>query len=211
MQDHYYQIRFMAANYSRLQGLRALPPGILAVFVAVWALFNQGPNADLSKPILVAILAALLYWLTDRYYNHVFGQVKPTPHQRRWEFVSSVGFSVLALLAFILDTTEILSISTLGLVLAASFFEYVWRANKSEWRKVLLLFPENIIASILIVSISLLPWFGISWWRLLGMKSQIVAVFMVFGIIIILTGILGHVRMLRALSTVKAKSNANTL
>jgi hypothetical protein len=211
MQDHYTQIRFMAANYSRLQGLRALPPGILAVFVAVWALYNQGPSADLSKPILVAILAALLYWLTDRYYIHVFGQVKPTPHQRRWEFISSVGFSVLALLAFMLDTTEILSISTLGLVLAASFFEYVWRANKSEWRKVLLLFPENIIASILIVIISLLPWFGISWWRLLGMKSQIVAVFMVFGIVIILTGILGHVRMLQALSTVKAKSNANTL
>jgi hypothetical protein len=211
MQDHYAQIRFMAANYSKLQGLRALPPGILAVFVAIWALYNQGPTADLSEPILVAIGAALLYWLIDRYYSIVFGQVKQTPRQRKWECISSAGFGVLALLAFLLDTTEILPISTLGLVLAASFFEYIWRANKPEWRIILPLFPENIIASILIVIMGLLPLFGISWWMILGIKSQIVGVFMIFGMVIVLTGILGHLRMLQALSTVKAKPDAHTL
>ncbi len=211
MEDHYYQIRFMAANYSKLQGLRALPPGILAVFVAVWALYNQGPTADLSEPIVVTIGAVLLYWLIDRYYRLVFGQVRHTPHQRKWEFILSAGFGVLALLAFILDTTKMLPISTLGLVLSASFFEYIWRANISEWRKILSLFPENIVASILITIISLLPLFGISWWHILGIKSQIVGVFMIFGIVIILTGILGHLRMLHILSTVKANSDANTL
>jgi hypothetical protein len=211
MQDTYAYIRFITTNYTKLQGLRAIPPGILAVFVTVWSLSNQGSSTDLSAPILVAILTALLYWLIDRYYNRAFGQVKQTSQQRRWEFVSSAGFGMLALLTFVLDTTELLPISTLGLVLAASFFEYVWRANRSEWKKVVLLLPENIIASILIVIISILPLFGISWWHTLGIKSQIVAIFLIFGIVIIVTGILGHLRMVRTLSAAEAKSDANTL
>lgn len=211
MQNHYTQIRFIAANYSRLQGLRAIPVGILSVFVSIWALYNHGSSAHLSEPILVAFLTALLYWLTDRYYNRVYGQVKPASRQRRSEFVASVAFGMLGLLAFILDTTRLLPISTLGLVLAASFFEYVWRANRSEWGKILTLFPENIIAAILIIIISLLPLLGISWWNSLGIRSQVVGVFMIFGVIIILTGIWGHIRLLRILPAGEVKPDENAL
>jgi len=203
MQERYIQIQFITANYSRLQGLRAIPVGMLAVFVSIWALYNQGPTADLSAPILVAVVGALLYWLTDRYYNRVFGQVKQTPRHRMWEFVSSVSFGVLGLLAFVLDTIQVLTISTLGLVFAASFFEYFWRANKSEWGKIFTLFPENVVAAVLVVVVSFLPLFGISWWNALGIKSQVVGVFMVVGIVMILTGIWGHIRLVHALSTVE--------
>jgi uncharacterized membrane protein len=211
MQDRYTQIRYMAANYSRLQGLRAVPVGILAVFVSIWSLYNHGPSADLSAPILVAIAVALLYWLTDRYYNRALGQVKQTPLQRKREWIASAIAAILGLLAFVLDTTEILSISTLGLVFAASFFEYLLRADRTEWRKIFLYYPENIIAAILIVVISLLPLFGISWWENIGIRSQVVGVFLVVGIVILVTGIWGHIHMMRDLSPEKAKSNDITL
>ena len=183
MQDHYAQIRFVAANYSRLQGLRAVPAGILSVFVSVWSLSNHGPKAKLSEPVLVALLAVLLYWLIDRYYNQAFGRIKQTPRQRTWEIIMSVSGSALTLLAFLFDTTETLSISVLGLVLATCFLEYFWRVNKSEWKKILTLYPENIVAAGLITIISLLPLFGISWWHSLGIQSQIVGVFLIFGIL----------------------------
>lgn len=211
MQDHFTQIQFITANYSRLQGLRAIPAGILAVFVSIWAVYNQGPSADLSEPIVVAILAALLYWLTDRYYNHTFGQVKRTPRQRTWEFIASVSLGALGLLAFALDTAKILPISLIGLVFALSFLEYYWRTNISEWRKIFTRFPENTIAAILILVMTLLPLFGISWWNALGIRSQIVGILMIVGIIIILTGIWGHVRLVRALSDEDTRSNDNAL
>ncbi len=211
MQDHYAQIRFITANYSRLQGLRAIPTGILAVFASVWSLYNHGPTARLSQPILVALLAALLYWFTDRYYNRAFGQIKQTPRQRTREIVLSIGCGALALLAFVFDTAKILPISTLGLVLATSFLEYFSRVDKSEWKKIPMLFPENIVAAILTVVISLLPWFGISAWDILGIKSQIVGVFMIFGIVIIVIGIWGHIRLLRLLPAREAQPNENTL
>jgi hypothetical protein len=203
MQERFIQIQFITANYSRLQGLRAIPVGMLAVFASVWALYNQGPTADLSAPILVAIVTALLYWLTDRYYSHAFGQVKQMPRQRMREFVLSAGSGMLGLLAFGLDTTEVLPISTLGLVFAVSFLEYFWRVNRSEWGKIFTLFPENIVAAILTTVISILPLFGISWWNALGIKSQVVGVFLVVGVVMILTGVWGHIRLVHALSTVE--------
>jgi protein-S-isoprenylcysteine O-methyltransferase Ste14 len=96
-------------------------------------------------------------------------------------------------------------------VLATSLLEYFWRVNKSEWKKIPRLFPENIAGAGLIVILSLLPLFGISWWILLGIKSQIVGIFMVFGILIIVTGVWGHIRLLRILPAREAKSDANTL
>lgn len=211
MTDELSKIRFVTANYSRLQGLRVIPVGMLVVFVAVWALHNQGPTADLSEPILVTTVAALLYWLTDRYYNRVFGQVKRTPSQRKGEAVLSVGFGILGLMAFILDTTQILPISTLGLVFAASFFEYFWQVDRSERGKIFTYFPENVIATILVTAVSILPLFGISWWNALGIRSQVVGVLMLVGVVCILTGIWGHIRLVRVLSAVEAKLNDDTV
>lgn len=211
MKDRYVHIRYMAANYSRLQGLRAVPVGVLAVFVSIWALYNHGPSANLSAPILVAIAAALLYWLMDRYYKHAFGQVKQTSVQRKREWVASVAAGVLGFLAFVVDTTEVLSISALGLVFAASFLEYFLRADKAEWRNILIYFPENVAAAVLLVVISIVPLFGVFWWEYIGIRSQVVGVFLMSGIVILITGIWGHIRMTRALSPEEASSNDITL
>jgi hypothetical protein len=205
MQDRFAQIQFITANYSKLQGLRAVPVGILAVFVSIWSLYNQGPSADLGVPILVALVTALLYWLTDRYYSHTLGQVKRTARQRRWELVISVCAAILALLAFILDTAEIFPVSAVGLVFSISFLEYFVRSNPSEWGKIFTRFPESVTAALVIAVICLLPLFGIDWWHLLGIRSQLIALFMIVGVVIIVTGIWGHVRLVHALPAGEAK------
>ncbi|MEW6400998.1 MAG: hypothetical protein AB1649_04315 [Chloroflexota bacterium] len=205
------KIRFLAANYSRLQGLKAVPIGILVVFVSVWAMYNHGPSADLTAPILSAIGAAILYWLASYYYDRTFGQVKQTRRQRTREAVASVLGGLLGLLAFVLDTTTELPLSALGLVFAATFLEYLLRAERTDWGKIFSLFPENIVAAILILVISILPVFGLNWWEAFGMRSQLVSTFMVIGIVIIVTGVWGHVRIVRALPVVEAKTNDHAL
>lgn len=207
MEDRYSQIKFLAANYTRLQGLRAIPLGLLAIFVSIWALSNQGPAARLSEPILAAIVAALLYWLMDRYYNHTFGKVKQSAGMRKLELMESVVGGALGLLAFLLEITRILPISVLGLVFAACFLEYFWRVDKSEWGKIFVYFPENIIAAILVAIISFLPLFGVFVWEVVGITWQTVGIFLIFGIAITITGIVGHFRMIRTLSTVDTKPN----
>lgn len=211
MQSRFSRIQFIASHYSRLQGLRAVPVGILAVFISIWSLYNQGTRSNLSIPILVAFAAALLYTLTDRYYNHTFGQIRRTTSQRITELVGSIILGTLGLLAFVLDTTEVIAISCVGLVFAISFLEYFSRARPAEWGKILGRFPENIVAAIVILVISLLPLFGISWWNVLGIRSQVVGILLVVGTVIILTGIWGHVRLIRALTYVETKSDDNAV
>lgn len=211
MKDRYHQIRYMTANYTRLQGLRTLPIGLLIIYVSIWSLYNQGPTADLGTPILVAMVAALFYWITDRYYNHAFGQVVPSSGKRKGEFIASMILGALALLAFVLDTARILSISVLGLVFAVCFLEYLWRTDRSEWKQVVFIFPENIAAAVLLTVVSILPIFGISVWEAIGIRWPLVGVFMTVGIVIIMTGIWGHIRMTRTLSTGEARSNDITL
>lgn len=209
MQNRFSQIQFITANYSRLQGLRAVPVGILAVFASIWSVYNQGPTADLGVPILVALAAALLYGFTDRYYNRTFGQIKRTARQRTTEAVGSVFFGALAFLAFVVDTAEVVPVSCVGIVFSLSFLEYFARATPSEWGKIFNRFPENIVTAILILVISLLPLFGIPWWNALGIRSQVVGILLIVGIVIILTGIWGHIRLIRALAFVETKSDDN--
>ena len=179
--------------------------GILVIFVSIWSMYNQGPTANLTAPLLVTLGTIILYWLTDRYYNRTFGQVKQTHSQRNWEVIASVVFGVLALLAFWLDTAMEIPFSALGLVFAGALLENFWRATGSVRKEAIALFPENFIAAIVILVISILSVFGLNWWQLFGMKSQLVSVFMFIGIVLILAGIWGHLRILRELPMVEVK------
>ena len=211
MQNRYTQIHFIASNYSKLQGLREVPVGMLVVFVSVWAMYNQGPTSDLTAPLLAFIGSGLLYWLAGHYYDRAFGRVKQTPRQRKREFIASILFGLLGLLAFWLDTALLIPFCALGLVFAGALFENFWSATESVRKESIALFPENFAAAILILFVSILPVFGLNWWEAFGMKSQVVSVFMVIGIVIILAGIWGHVRILRNLPMAEAKTNDNAV
>lgn len=208
MKDHYSQIQFIASNYSRLQGLRMLPVGAMVLFVAIWINARQG---DLGGPVLAVAGAILLYWLTDRYYTSVFGRVIPTPIQLRMELVISVTFSILAMLAFMFDTAEILPVSALGLIFAGALFVDFWVATRSVPGDALASFPENFFAAIVILAFSILPIFGISWWQSAGFKSQVNGILALDGLVLIIAGIWGHIRITRDLSAGEAKSNDITL
>ncbi len=207
MNDRYAQIKFITVNYSRLQGLRAVPVGLLCLFVAVWDNTRQG---QLDGPLVALLVSLLLYWLINRYYQRVFGQVTQTRRQHRWEVAISVAFGAAALLAFALDTAEILPLCALGLVFAAALFIDWWRIQSVQ-HAAFTTFPENFIAAILILIVSLLPLLGISWWQGFGIRSQVTGVFMIVGVIITLTGIWGHIRTTRNLSTGEAKTDENAL
>jgi hypothetical protein len=208
MKDRYSQIHFLAANYSRLQGLRMVPVGLLVLFVAIWINARQG---DLGSPILAVAGAMLLYWLTDRYYNSVFGRVIQTPLQLRRDLVVSVTFSILAMLAFMLDTAEILSISALGLIFAGALLVDFWLATRSVQGNAIALFPENFVAALVILALSILPVFSISWWQSIGFGSQVNGILAMNGMVLILAGIWGHIRITRDLSAGEAKSDDITL
>lgn len=210
MPSHYTQIQFIAANYSRLQGLREVPVGILVAAVSVWAMYNHGPTADLTVPILLTVGAALLYWLIDRFYSNTFGRTQQTAKMRLWEISASILFGLLALLAFWLDTAE-LPFSALGLVFAAALFEDYWRAVHSIKERSFRLYPENAIAASLILVVSLLPLTGLAWWERLGLQSQVLSMLTVVGIVITFAGIWGHLRIVRILPAGESKSDDNTL
>ena len=208
MQVHYAQIRFIAANYSKLQGLREVPVGLFVTTVAVWSVEHQG---DLGIPILFALGAALLYWLIDRFYINRFGRIRQTSRTRSWELIASILFGVLALLAFWLDTARDLPFSVLGLVVAAELFEDFWRATQSIKGRSFGLYPENLIAACLIFVLSLLPLTGLAWLDSLKLPSQFLGMITVIVIFLILAGIWGHIRLLRILPAREAKPDENAL
>jgi hypothetical protein len=199
MQNHYARLRFLAGNYSRLQGLREVPIGALVIFVALWSMDNRGASADLTAPVLATLACALLYWLTGCYYARTLGQVTQTKRQRGRETSASVVFSLLAILALWLDTALEIPFSVLGLVFAGALLENFWRATETVRKESLTLFPENFTAAILILAVSLLPLFGFPWWQVFGIRTQVQGVFLVIGLVIILAGFWGHLRIHRAL------------
>lgn len=188
------KIQSITANYSRLQGLRGIPVGALLFFVSFWAISNQGPSADLTAPLLATAIAILAYGIIDRYYKNAFGQVRRTRSQRTREVVVSVLFLPAALLAFWADTANDWPFSAIGLVFfAAMVLEYVGAA--STVKQTLFNNWENLAAGFVILVSSLIPLV----WQWLGVRSQVIGVLMVVGVVMVLAGIIGHIRIVRAL------------
>jgi hypothetical protein len=208
MQDHYTQIQFIAANYSKLQGLRLVPIGLSVTSIALWTIDHQG---DLGLPIISALGCALLYWLVDYYYVNTFGRIRQIKKMQAWEVAISVLSSVLAWLAFWLDMARDLPFSAFGLVFAAVLFEEIWRTAHSVKERLIRLYPENFTVACLIVILSLLPLTGLAWWKILGFPSQFIGMLTIVGILLILAGIWGHIRFLRILPAREAKPDENTL
>jgi hypothetical protein len=208
MQNQYTQIKFIAANYSKLQGLRQVPVGLLVMSVSLWALGHQG---DLGIPILLTAAAALLYWAIDRYYFSAFGRIHPTAKIRVWEIIASIVAGVLALAAFWLDTAYELPLSAVGLVFAAELLDDFLRATHPLKKRSFGLYPENLTAACLILLLSLLPLTGLNWWQALGFPEQILGMLLVIGIVLVVAGMWGHIRITRALPAGEAKHDAHSL
>lgn len=187
---------FLTKNYSNLQGLRSFPAGLCLLLISLWANAERGPARDLTLPILTAVACLFLFIIIDQYYKRTFGKVKrPYTHA---ELLLSGTSGILALAAFVADTDFglNLSFSALGLVFAV----VILGSSLLYWYQAKTLLFSNLLLGALIAILSILPLFGISdWWNALGIKSFLLAMTILFGIYIIVGGIIGHVYFVRCL------------
>ncbi len=124
--DTLYRTRFLAANYGSLQGLKQVPFGVLAVAVSLWANTIRKPATDLSLPIVFTVISLVLYAASRRYYDQVFGRVQQTVANSRLEWGIQIVGSILAVIAFVADSSNRLPVSMLGLVFSLVFLaDYV--------------------------------------------------------------------------------------
>ena len=193
------RMQFMAVNYSRLQGLRGLPPGLGLFAVTLWANRLHGPAGwSILLPLLFAATMVVLYWLTDRYYKRAFGRVVQAP-RGHLDWIIAMGGGVLGLIAFIIDITfNHLPFSIIGLVLAAALlFDYLKLVKITQvWYM-----PFWSVFSLLITLLSILPVLGLDhWWLAIGTKSQLLGVVMGSGLIMIAASITSHVYFAHTLS-----------
>jgi hypothetical protein len=186
-----HKTRFIAANYSNLQGLKAVPIGVLLVLVVLWANWQRGPASDLALPILAALAALALSWLINRYYQTRFGRVENTASQKRFELVLGIVGGAVGLGAFILDTSLHLPVSLIGLVFAAAVVVEHLRMQWYAPGTYLLPLTLGWFAVLLLTSI--LPQLGAGeWWLRLGLRAQLFGVLVVVGTVMVMNGLLGH-------------------
>jgi hypothetical protein len=207
MANELTKIRFLAANYSKLQGLRIIPVGLFVLFTAIWD--NAGLQGDLSGLFYSLIGFVLLTWLADRYYVTAFGQVRQTTAQRKRDRILSVASIVLALPAYAFDTAQIWPVSMFGLVFAALFLVMsFWQSGDSANDPSFARYPENLFFALLLVGFSLLALTGFEWWKTFGLQSLEVGMMTVFGTLLVIIGLWGHVRFVRILKLAGTNDHA---
>jgi hypothetical protein len=195
------QTRFFTQNYPQLQGLRTFPVGLLLLVITLWANIQHGPARDFTVPILAALVCLALYIVIDRYYNRVYGKVKrAVPHS---ELVWMAIYAVLALGAFIIDTSNLISISLLGLVFAFAFIS----ASVWYWRPATILFSINVILAVLLALLSFLPLVTqLEWWRFFGFRSLLLTFTFLYSFLFMADGIIVHVYFIRSLPVIQEAS-----
>lgn len=205
MSENLAQIRFLAANYSRLQGLRGVPVGMFIAAAGIWVSLPVGQDGELGTPLVMIVIASLAYFLVDRYYARTFGQVNPTGKERNREIFVAVLMGVLAFFAFLFDTAKILPISVFGLVFAVAMsIDFSRPFARPSFQNT----PEAFLAPILVGVAALLPALGIFWWQALGMQLSQAGMLVLIGVLMTISGIIGHLRFTRLLAKVQDARNA---
>ena len=188
------QTRFFAQNYPQLQGLRAVPLGLCLLIVTLWANTQNGPASDLTFPITTSLVCLATYVLIDLYYNRVYGKVKRTISHA--ESLLEVTAGVLALAAFIIDTSNKTNFSFLSLVFAAVFaFNGFW-----YWRSSRLLLITSLIFALIFTGLGILSLTGVEdWWSFVGLNHSLLAITSLYGIFCVLAGIISHIYFVKSL------------
>ena len=189
-------IRFVTSNFTQLKGLQMAVIGLLLIGTTLWSDDHQG---DLGLPILMLLAAGMLWLLTDRYYRSRFGKVRQKRSARQKEMISSVIFMFLGIGAFVLDTLETVPFSFLGIVFALGLLADYRRMNAVTRQRYLGFYPWFSLALLIV---SFLPLLGPDdLWQRLGFSSATTGVMTVVGVLVVLTGLLNHIFLLKSLPT----------
>jgi hypothetical protein len=193
------KIRFLTVNYSRLQGLKAVPLGWLLFLTVLWANAQHGPARDLTLPLLMLLGGILLYAAIDRYYGNTYGRVEQAGHAYWFDFLLAGLFSLIAVGAFLLDTRSLTPVSVFGLVFAAALLLDYFRMMKLAGAKTAAAFPAGLACTAGMALAALLPSLGEDIFREIGIRSPILMVYAVSGILVVAYGLAGHLYLAQSM------------
>jgi hypothetical protein len=197
------KIRFITVNYDRLQGLKAIPPGLLLFLIALWTNGQTGRARDLSFPLLIFLFGIFLYALIDRYYRRNYGRVEQHPKFLWMDVVLSTVAGLLALGGFVLDMASKFPISFYALVFAVVLlFDYV-RMIRRTGRLPLNIFPPALFFIGSLALSSFLPLAGKETLKVIGFRSSYFLVYGLDGILIMLYGIVAHLFLAGAMPSIR--------
>ncbi len=202
------KLRLLTINYSKLQGLRAVPLGALLLLVVLWAnlrpIHLSGLTAIVYWAILILIAggAALAYGWIDRYYTVHYGKVEPTGRQKRVEYTIGVVGGLVALPAVIIDLWYPMPVILVGFVFAAAvLFEFL-RTYRVTLNRYYLW--QSLGSLVIILGVDLLPVFGwVQWGKALGLHNNLFALLVVVSLVMLVSGTLGHIIFARQLPTIE--------
>lgn len=196
------QTKFLSENYSTLHGLKGVPVGLGLLLISLWANGLRDSTKNLALPIMLVSGCLLLLIAVDQYYKRTFGEVKPTFASRRTEQMGYLAFGVLALVAFWADVTYSLPVNFYGLL-----FAVILLIDKPKVTLPLNKFSIiKLILSICIVLASVSPVFlGANWWNTLGVRTTLLGVTMLIGLLMVAEGVIWHTFFVKSLPAAEAK------
>lgn len=195
------RVRYVTGNFSALQGLRRTVIGLLGLVnfanVAGWT-----DGWELVSLLAVCALA-LLYWQADVYYKRYFGNVEPLKAKtgRRMYFIAAAA--ALVILGSVgVDTFLKPPVGASGLGFAAVMLVVLWPRRRFE--------AHNILLAVLLAVASILPATGLvptghsgpDHWGLTPYASSMMAA----AVMIVLSGILDHLLLVRALKPIPSET-----
>ncbi len=193
------KIRFLTVNYSRLQGLKAIPSGLLLFLVVLWTNGQKGATRDLTLPLLWLFLGVVLYGVIDWYYRRTYGRVEPTRRALWTDVILSTIFSLVALAAFAIDVEFKMPVSIFALIFAAGLLLDYFRMLRLAGVKSLTVFPAGLLCILEMALSAFLPLLGEPAFAAIGFRSPLFLVYAVDGIITVIYGIAGHLYLVRSM------------
>lgn len=194
------KIRFLTVNYSRLQGLKAVPWGLLLFLTVLWVNAQTDRPEHLTLPLSAFFTGVVLYLLIDRYYRKTYGSVEPAGHGNAIDLLIGAASSVLAVGAFMADMQQWIPVSFFSLVFAmALLMDYV-RMFRLAGVRTAVLFPAGWLCIALMAASAFLPLLGESALGAFGFRSTVLLVYAANGVITMVYGAAGHFYLVRSLA-----------
>lgn len=202
------RIRYVAANYYLLQGLRFAPLGL--VFV-LWSAIKAGwiqvqPDMEGLVSGWGFSLALVLYPLIQVYYDRTFGRagIECKPKGVAWGYALATLVMLPATLvgAILLEILFNLPVRLFGLVVAGALLFYFWPRRRFAMHYVVL------GAAILVVSLA--ASIGGLGWTVAGSRTGLGALYFMFmGLVLLAGGLFDHVLLVRTFKPVPAEDGKN--
>jgi hypothetical protein len=205
------KIRFITLNYSRLQGLKAVPAGLLVFLVILWTNAQTGMARDLTLPVIGLFVAVLFYAFIDWYYHRTFGRVEQSGRSLAADVIFGAALAIIALGAEIFDGKSIIPMSVFPLVFAVGLALDYLRMCRMSGARSPAIFPAGLAFIGLIALSAFLPLLGNTAAREIGFRSPLFLVYGVDGILLTLFGLAEHLFLVRSMPRLREAADGKSV